>query len=199
MTTPLLCSRASTTRDRPTLASVAAEGTTSSLSLERLTASACRLSSASSGVHLPESALVLLELDVELVDRLRSSRSDGDEWRDRGQRGDVDGWGDDAVNLGGEEPDPPVHLVQSADVADKRSLERVHLGVQLRDDRARSDPRLTTTPPLCSRASTTRDRPTLASAAEEDTTSSLSQERSTASECRRLSASSGECSEGTCT
>jgi hypothetical protein len=89
-------------------------------------------------VHLSQPALVLGELVVEVVDRLRTSRADGDKGRGRFEGRDVDERRGDGVDLGGEEPDSTFHLVESSDVTDKGSLEGVDLGVELERGREES-------------------------------------------------------------
>lgn len=82
-------------------------------------------------IHLPDPVLVLLELEVELVDGLRASRSDRDERWGRVETGDVNGGTGDGGDLGAEESESSVHLVKSADVADEGTLEGIDVRVEL--------------------------------------------------------------------
>lgn len=75
---------------------------------------------------------MLLKLDVELVDGLGTSGTDGDEGRDGGKGRDVDRRGGDGVDLRAEETDSTFHLVESSDVSYEGSLEGVDVGVELR-------------------------------------------------------------------
>lgn len=83
------------------------------------------------GVHLVETALMLLEFDVEFIDRLRATRPDGDEGRRRLKRRNRDRRRCEGRDLGRERAKPSVHLVQTADVTNKGTLEGVDLGVKL--------------------------------------------------------------------
>lgn len=82
-------------------------------------------------VHLSQPTFVFLQLLVKLIDRLGTPGSDSDKGRDGGQGGNVDRGLGDRGDLGAEEPKPSIHLVQSADVTDKGSLESVDFGVEL--------------------------------------------------------------------
>ena len=81
-------------------------------------------------VHLHQPHLVLRELQVQLVDSLRSTGSDSDE----GSRV-VEGTNGDGIlfllDLTFEEPDAARHLVDAANLTDEGALERIDIRIQL--------------------------------------------------------------------
>ena len=82
-------------------------------------------------VHLRKTGFVLRELHIQLVDGLRSTRTDSHE-----RRRVVEGANSDGflllLNLRGKEADATGHLVDAADLTDEGTLEGIDVGVQLR-------------------------------------------------------------------
>lgn len=80
-------------------------------------------------IHLAQAGLVFAELDIQLVNRLRSRRTNSEQ----GDR--VMQWPDREValflNLSLEKSDTARHFVDTADLANERALKGVHIRVQL--------------------------------------------------------------------
>lgn len=81
-------------------------------------------------VHLNEPRLMLLQLRVQLVHRLRGTRADRQERRRVVQRADLDLLLL-FLGLSLEETHSASHLVDSADLAHERALERIDIRVEL--------------------------------------------------------------------
>jgi hypothetical protein len=79
---------------------------------------------------------VLAERDVEVINRLCGTGSDGDEGRGIVQRSDGNGIAL-ALNLRSKEAHAASHLFYATDLADEGALEGVYIGVELRESRVR--------------------------------------------------------------
>ena len=81
-------------------------------------------------VHLHQPHLVLRELQVQLVDSLRSTRADRHEGSRVVERANGDGLLL-LLDLAFEKADAAGHFVDAADFTDEGALERIDIGVQL--------------------------------------------------------------------